>query len=104
MLGKVIIDEHIYANSDASPIDYVQLRLRSENDANAKAFQSAFTARAAQERLRQRTTASRQQFDSFVSKTGIEVWPSIDDLKTNPFVYKGKIVGLWISFDKMAAG
>jgi len=45
--------------------------------------------------------ASRALFDRFVKQYAIATWPNRQALAANPFVYQGKIVGLYASFERM---
>jgi hypothetical protein len=45
--------------------------------------------------------SSRKLFDDFSKKTGIVEWPEFQKLKVNPFIYKGKVIGLRAHFKEM---
>jgi hypothetical protein len=46
---------------------------------------------------------SRRLFEAFAGRAGIATWPSLADLRANPFVYRDRIVGIRARFDAMVA-
>lgn len=53
--------------------------------------------------LADKAKASRQVFVDFTSRAKIELWPNVGDLRANPYIFRGKIVGVRASFDTMVA-
>lgn len=44
---------------------------------------------------------SRKLYDVFVKKNSIELWPSLDKLVANPYIYKDKVIGIVAHFTEM---
>lgn len=42
-----------------------------------------------------------KQYDSFMSKYGIQEWPAPETVSTNPFIFEGKIVAIVADFEEM---
>ena len=78
------------------------LKLSLAYDAQKAREQEAALERQRQaEKLRQDQIAAR--LSAFVKKNGVKRFVTIQQLTTNPFVYKGQVVALWGVFEQMTS-
>jgi hypothetical protein len=76
---------------------------------NQNAGENYARSRLKEEMLRQLSDAEAQQkdsdskqiYDEFSKQANVTDWPAADDLQANPFIYRGKIIGLAGTFQSM---